>query len=129
MLEILEKIVAGNGTMADLELLEDISDTVKHTALCGLGKTAANPVLSTLKFFRDEYEAHVVDKVCVTKTCKGMIRLVITDGCRGCGRCARICPVSAISGQVKTVFQLDPLICIRCGACVETCPFGAIKEA
>lgn len=129
MLEILEKIVAGNGTMADLELLEDISDTVKHTALCGLGKTAANPVLSTLKFFRDEYEAHVVDKVCATKTCKGMIRLVITDGCRGCGRCAKICPVSAISGQVKTVFQLDSLICIRCGACVEICPFGAIKEA
>ncbi len=129
MLEILEKIVAGNGTLEDLALLEDISDTVKNTALCGLGKTAANPVLSTLKFFRSEYEAHVVDKVCETKTCKGMMRLVITDGCKGCTKCARVCPVSAISGQVKEVHKLDGLTCIRCGACVEACPFGAIKEA
>ncbi len=129
MLEILEKIVAGNGTLEDLALLEDISDTVKNTALCGLGKTAANPVLSTLKFFRSEYEAHVVDKVCETKTCKGMMRLVITDGCKGCTKCARVCPVSAISGQVKEVHKLDQLTCIRCVACVEACPFGAIKEA
>ncbi|WP_373731382.1 NADH-ubiquinone oxidoreductase-F iron-sulfur binding region domain-containing protein [Bacteroides heparinolyticus] len=129
MLEILEKIVAGNGTLEDLALLEDISDTVKNTALCGLGKTAANPVLSTLKFFRSEYEAHVVDKVCETKTCKGMMRLVITDGCKGCTKCARVCPVSAISGQVKEVHKLDQLTCIRCGACIEACPFGAIKEA
>lgn len=130
MLEILEKIVAGNGTLEDLDLLEDLSDTIKHTALCGLGKTASNPVLSTLQFFRDEYEAHVVDKTCPTKTCKGLRKLYISpDDCRGCSRCAKICPVSAIEGKVKEVFTIDPLKCIRCGACLETCPFDAIKEA
>lgn len=130
MLEILEKIIAGNGEMEDLELLEDIADTVQNTALCGLGKTAANPILSTLELFRDEYIAHVVDKVCPTKNCKSLMQLVIEeDKCKGCTKCARICPVGAISGTVKQVHTLDTKKCIKCGACLEACNFKAIKEA
>ncbi|MGL5439693.1 MAG: NADH-ubiquinone oxidoreductase-F iron-sulfur binding region domain-containing protein [Filifactoraceae bacterium] len=130
MLEILERIIAGNGEMEDLELLEDIADTVKNTALCGLGKTAANPILSTLELFREEYIAHVVDKICPTKTCKSLMQLVIEeDLCKGCTKCARVCPVGAISGTVKQIHNLDTKKCIKCGACVEACNFKAIKEA
>lgn len=130
MLEILEKIVNGNGEPEDLDLLEDIADTVKNTALCGLGKTAANPILSTLEWFRDEYEAHVIDKICPTKNCKGLMKLEIDPVlCRGCSKCARICPADAISGKIKEPFTIDTKKCIKCGACIEACAFDAIKEA
>lgn len=129
MLEILEKIVAGNGTVDDLELLKDIADTVKNTALCGLGKTAANPVLSTLNLFHDEYLAHVVDKVCPAKVCKGLSTIYIdADLCKGCSKCARNCPVDAISGKVREPFVIDSKKCIKCGACIEACSFRAILE-
>ncbi len=129
MLEILEKIVAGNGTVEDLDLLKEIADTVKNTALCGLGKTAANPVLSTLEYFHDEYLAHVVDKVCPAKQCKGLMALEIDSQlCKGCSKCARNCPVNAISGKIKEPFVIDKNKCIKCGACIEACAFKAIKE-
>ncbi len=129
MLEILEKIVAGNGTVDDLELLKDIADTVKNTALCGLGKTAANPVLSTLNLFHDEYLAHVVDKVCPAKVCKGLSTIYIdADLCKGCSKCARNCPVDAISGKVREPFVIDSKKCIKCGACIKACSFRAILE-
>jgi len=129
MLEILEKIVAGNGTVEDLDLLKEIADTVKNTALCGLGKTAANPVLSTLEYFHDEYLAHVVDKVCPAKQCKGLMAIEIdAQLCKGCSKCARNCPVNAISGKIKEPFVIDKNKCIKCGACIESCAFQAIKE-
>ena len=129
MLEILENIVNGNGEIEDLDLLEDIADTVKNTALCGLGKTAANPILSTMEWFREEYEAHVIDKVCPTKNCKGLMKLEIDPVlCRGCSKCARTCPVNAIEGKIKEPFVIDTKKCIKCGACIDTCAFGAIRE-
>jgi len=129
MLEILEKIVAGNGTVEDLDLLKEIADTVKNTALCGLGKTAANPVLSTLEHFYDEYLAHVVDKECPAKQCKDLMSIKINpELCRGCSKCARICPVNAISGKIKEPYVIDNNKCIKCGACIEACAFKAIME-
>lgn len=129
MLEILEKIVKGNGTVDDLDLLKDIADTVKNTALCGLGKTAANPVLSTLEHFHDEYLSHVVDKTCPAKQCKGLMTLEIDISlCIGCSKCSRNCPVNAISGKIKEPFVIDKVKCIKCGACIEACAFKAIKE-
>lgn len=129
MLEILEKIVAGKGTLEDLDLLEEIAHTVSETALCGLGKTAANPVLSTLEYFRDEYVAHVTDKVCPAGVCTALKTYVIEkDKCKGCSKCARNCPVDAIYGEIKNPYTIDTDKCIKCGACVPNCPFGAIKE-
>lgn len=130
MLNILEKIVAGKGTVEDLDLLEELADTITNTALCGLGKTAANPVVSSLKYFRDEYLAHVVDKKCPTGTCQGLkVIKIIPEICRGCGKCRLICPVNAISGKIREPFTIDPNICIKCGSCFEHCAFSAIKEA
>ena len=129
MLDILEKITLGNGTLDDLNLLYEIADTVKNTALCGLGKTASNPVLSTLKYFYNEYLAHVVDKVCPAKICKGLAIITIDpDMCKGCSKCTRTCPVEAISGKIKEPYAIDVNKCIKCGACIEVCPFKAIKE-
>jgi NADH-quinone oxidoreductase subunit F len=127
MLEILERIVAGNGTLEDLDLLEEIAKTVSETALCGLGKTAANPVLSTLKYFRDEYVAHVVDKKCPAGVCKALKSYKINpDKCKGCSACARKCPVGAISGGLKMPFSIDSSKCVKCGVCMNTCKFGAV---
>lgn len=127
MLEILERIVAGNGEMEDLDLLEDLARTITETALCGLGKSAALPVMSTLKLFRDEYVAHVVDKRCESHTCSALKRYVISpERCKGCSKCARNCPADAISGKIKEPFEIDPKRCIKCGACESSCAFGAI---
>ena len=129
MLDILKKITAGNGSLEDLELLHEIADTVKNTALCGLGKTASNPVLSTMRYFYDEYFAHVADKVCPAKICKGLAAITIDPNmCRGCSKCAKTCPVEAISGKIKEPYVIDKNKCIKCGACIEVCPFKAIKE-
>ena len=130
MLEILEKIVNGKGTLEDIDLLEELADTISSTALCGLGKSAASPVVSTLKYFRKEYIEHVVDKKCVTHTCKALGSIEIEkEKCKGCSKCARICPVQAIEGKVKEPFTINTAKCIKCGACIAACPFGAIKEA
>ncbi len=130
MLEILERIVDGNGNEGDVELLEELSDTISNTALCGLGKSAPNPVVSTIKNFRDEYIAHVRDKRCPAGQCQKLKRIYIDPlMCKGCSACARKCPVGAISGITKQPFVLDLKKCIRCGTCIETCKFGAVKEA
>lgn len=127
MLKILEKIVAGKGEMSDLDLLEDLAQAVKDGSLCGLGKTAPNPVLSTLKYFRDEYIAHIKDKKCPAGVCTAMKKIVIQESlCKGCTKCARTCPVGAISGTVKQPHHIDQSKCIKCEACLTNCPFKAI---
>ena len=129
MLEILERIVAGKGQEGDIELLEELADTITNTALCGLGKTAANPVVSTIKYFRSEYEAHIRDKRCPAGACARLKRYVIDpDKCKGCSKCARNCPVNAISGEIRKPFTIDTTKCIKCGACITNCAFGAIRE-
>lgn len=127
MLEILEDIVAGKGTEEQLELLQELGETITDTALCGLGKSAALPVLSTLKNFRDEYLEHVVDKRCKTGNCPALKRYVIDPSiCKGCSKCARNCPADAITGKIKEPYVIDTAKCIKCGACIENCAFGAI---
>ena len=129
MLQILERIVAGQGEEEDLDMLLELADTISATALCGLGKTAPSPVISTIKYFRAEYEAHVREKRCPAKTCQKLKKIVIDPAlCRGCSKCSRGCPVEAISGKIKDPFVIDQDKCIKCGACIETCPFKAIRE-
>lgn len=129
MLEILEKITSGKGELQDLETLEDLAYSIKDSALCGLGQTAPNPVISTITNFRDEYLAHIVDKRCPAGVCKDLIKYYITEKCIGCGKCKRGCPVNAISGDVKKIHTIDPGVCIKCGACKVACPVGAIITA
>ena len=113
----------------DIELLLELADTISSTALCGLGKSAAMPVVSTIKNFRSEYEAHIYDKKCPSGNCKKLITYQIDpELCRGCSKCARNCPVSAITGEIKKPFIIDTNKCIKCGACKESCNFGAVKE-
>ncbi len=129
LLEILNKITEGNGTMEDLDKLEELSYYIKDNSLCGLGQTAPNPVLSTLRYFRDEYIAHIVDKKCPAGACKKLVQYkVIADKCKGCTLCARNCPVNAISGTVKNPHVIDTSKCIKCGVCVGNCKFGAIVK-
>ena len=129
MLEILERIVAGEGRDGDIELLLELADTISSTALCGLGKSAPSPVVSTIKNFREEYEAHIYDKRCPAGACQKLKQITIDpELCKGCSKCARQCPVNAISGKVKQPFVIDLSKCIRCGSCVGACPFHAIKE-
>ena len=129
MLEILEKISEGRGELEDLDRLEELAKYIQANALCGLGQTAPNPILSTLEHFRDEYVAHIVDKRCPAGVCKALLNYVIDpEKCKGCTKCARNCPASAISGEVKQPHVIDPAKCIKCGACMENCAFGAISR-
>ena len=136
LLELLDKITQGNGTLEDIDRLEDLCNYIKQNSLCGLGQTAPNPVLATLKFFREEYIAHVVDKVCPAGVCKGLINYSIDmDKCIGCGKCAKNCPVDAISrtdyiapGHKLASFTIDTSKCVKCGACVAGCKFDAISK-
>ena len=126
MLEILERIVEGKGEEGDIEKLEALAKNIKATALCGLGQTAPNPVLSTLKYFRSEYEAHIREKRCPAHHCQKLLQYVITDKCRGCTLCSKVCPAGAISGEVRKQHRIDTTKCLKCGACIEKCRFGAI---
>lgn len=127
--EILDKITKGQGTMEDLDRLEKLSKNIIAGSLCGLGKSAPNPVLSTLRYFRDEYEAHVKEKRCPAGVCKDLLSYsIIADKCKGCSACSRKCPVGAISGELKSPFVIDTSKCIKCGACMDTCKFGAIEK-
>lgn len=129
LLEILDKITKGKGTLEDLDRLELLCHSIKNASLCGLGQTAPNPVLSTLRYFRDEYVAHVVDKKCPAGVCKALTSYEIeADKCKGCSACSRKCPVGAISGEIKKPFVIDKEKCIKCGVCMETCKFGAVVK-
>lgn len=129
LLEMLDKITAGKATMEDLDKLEDLCNYIKANSLCGLGQTAPNPVLATLKFFREEYVAHIQDKKCPAGVCKALMTYSIeADKCRGCTACARKCPAGAIEGKVKEVHTINTDKCIKCGVCLETCKFGAVVK-
>ncbi len=127
--EILEKITSGKGELSDIDKLEELCMYIKQNALCGLGQTAPNPVLSTLRYFKDEYIAHIVDKKCPAGVCKDLLTYkIIADKCKGCTKCKRNCPVGAISGEVKQPHVIDPDKCIKCGVCMSNCSFGAIVK-
>ena len=126
-LKQVKKITKGKGTLEDLDKLEELAETIKASSLCGLGQSAPNPVLSTLRYFRDEYVAHVVDKKCPAGVCKSLLRYkIVADKCKGCSACARKCPVGAISGEIKSPYTIDADKCVKCGVCKDTCKFDAI---
>ena len=127
LLEILNKITDSNGEMEDLDKLEELANYIKSASLCGLGQTAPNPVISTLRYFRDEYIAHIVDKKCPAGVCKKLLSYeIVVDKCKGCTLCSRVCPAGAITGKVKEAHVIDKTKCVKCGACIEKCKFGAI---
>ena len=124
---MLDKITEGKATLEDLDKMEDLCYYIQKNAMCALGQTAPNPVLSTLKYFRKEYEAHVVDKTCPAGVCKKLVKFeIVADKCKGCTLCARKCPVGAISGKVKEAHVIDAQKCIKCGVCMDNCKFDAI---
>lgn len=126
MLEILERITIGEGKDGDIELLEELAQKIKDGSMCGLGQTAPNPVLTTIKYFRNEYEDHIYKKKCTAHSCKELLTFTITDKCTGCTLCSRKCPVNAIKGELKKQHEIDQDVCIKCGKCEETCKFNAI---
>lgn len=129
LLEILDRITKGQGREGDIELLEKLSNDVKLASLCGLGQTAPNPVLSTIRYFRDEYEAHIRDKKCPAKVCKDLLTFyIIEEFCKGCGACLRACPAGAITGEKKKPHRINAEICIKCGACFDVCKFNAVRK-
>jgi NADH-quinone oxidoreductase subunit F len=127
MLKILNNITKGQGKIEDLDLLESLSETIKEASLCGLGKTAPNPVMTTLKYFRNEYMDHIVNHRCSAGVCKNLTSYSIKrDKCVGCGICKKNCPTAAISGDLKAPHEIDPSLCIKCGTCFSVCPSGAV---
>ena len=129
MYDILEKITQGKGELKDIDDLYELAEAIKGSALCGLGQTAPNPVLSTLRYFKDEYIAHVVDKKCPAGVCKSLMQYKIDPvKCKGCSLCSRVCPANCITGKIKEPFTIDPSKCLKCGACMEKCKFGAIYK-
>ncbi|MHB8986587.1 MAG: NADH-ubiquinone oxidoreductase-F iron-sulfur binding region domain-containing protein, partial [Eubacteriales bacterium] len=130
MLEILTRICAGEGKLEDIDTLERLGSVVKNTALCGLGQTCPNPILTTLRYFRHEYEAHIVDRRCPAGVCSALLNYTIDqEKCNGCGNCARNCPAGAITGEKKQPHTIDPEKCIKCGNCIQKCKFGAVYKA
>jgi NADP-reducing hydrogenase subunit HndC len=131
MLNILEKITSGQGQTGDIELLERLAKMIKKTSLCGLGQTAPNPVISTLKYFRHEYEAHINDQICPAGECKELMNgyKIDAEDCIGCTACTSVCPTDAISGERQEVHTISEDLCIACGACVTKCPVDAIEQA
>jgi NADH:ubiquinone oxidoreductase subunit F (NADH-binding) len=130
LLEILERITTGNGKDGDIESLEELSHYIKSASLCGLGMTAPNPVLSTLRYFRDEYEAHIRDKKCPALVCRDLITYsILEEICNGCGACKRVCPADAIRGTRKMPHRIDPIICVKCGTCFDVCKFKSIMKS
>ena len=127
MYELLDDISAGRGTMKHLKVLEELAVILKDVAMCGLGQTASNPVLSTLKYFKDEYIEHIQNKRCPAGVCKGLITFTISDLCTGCGACVKVCPEGAISGEKKQLHVIDREKCSKCGACRSICKFEAIE--
>ncbi len=128
MLEILQRIVKGEGQESDIETLVELGEAIKTGALCGLGNSAPNPVLTTIKYFREEYEAHIKEKKCPAKKCSALISYnIVAEKCKGCSLCSKKCPVNAISGVIKTPYKIDNEACVRCGQCIENCKFGAIE--
>ena len=127
MLEILEKICNGQGTEEDIENLKVLANSIVKSSVCGLGQTAPNPVLSTMRYFMDEYIEHVVDKKCRAKECKSLTQIEIDpEKCKGCDLCKKACPVQAINGNVREIHEIDQSKCIKCRSCLKTCPFQAI---
>jgi ferredoxin len=130
MLEILEKITSGEGEIEDLEILEDLALEIQSNSLCGLGQSAPNPVLSALKYFRDEFEAHIIDKRCPALQCSALIRYeILADRCVGCYQCRKVCPANAIESNDRRIHRIIEENCIRCGACYEKCRFDAIVRS
>ncbi len=127
MLEILTRITEGEGVLGDIELLEELSHKIKDASLCGLGQTASNPVLTTIKYFREEYEAHIKEKKCPAGKCRALIKFTIAENCIGCGVCKKACPANCISGDQKKNHAIDQSLCTRCGACEQVCPVDAVK--
>jgi NAD-dependent dihydropyrimidine dehydrogenase PreA subunit len=130
MLEILERITSGKGKEGDIELLEELGHYIRAASLCGLGMTAPNPVLSTLRYFRNEYETHIRDKKCPAAVCRDLISYsILEEVCKGCQACKRVCPADAVRGTKKSPHRIDPELCIKCGTCFDACKFKAIVKA
>jgi len=129
MLEILERITDGKGQEGDVDLLRDLAYQIRNNTICGLGQTAPNPVLTTLKYFPEEYEAHIRDKKCPAHSCPALLTYAVSaDACKGCGACVRACPASAVSGEKKKAHSIDAALCVRCGKCFEACTFNAVLK-